>query len=97
MNESDKCEPNSSWKSEFERRTGHLRLKHLDGAECGESVSCRTCNLFVCAICLGVEGSLPIECPLRELTEQEQSDIYAGKINYAHARWWVAWKQEAFR
>lgn len=45
------------------------------------------CNLFMCDVCGGAEGSLPTHCPGRKLTPQEGEDIYSGEIDFKDGGW----------
>jgi hypothetical protein len=47
---------------------------------------CNACCLAMCAVCRGVEGSLPTECPGREMTGQEQARVYEGALDYSGGR-----------
>lgn len=60
--------------SDWERRTGHRRRPCR--THCSDS--CSNCNLFICDICGGSEGSLLPYCPERRLPADEDS------ANYAH-------------
>ncbi len=51
-------------------------------------------GLSHCKVCDGAEGALPTLCPGRRLTQHEQDEIYAGRLNFATgpmcgAQWWV--------
>jgi hypothetical protein len=51
---------------------------------------CQFCDggLRVCDLCLGVEGSLPTDCPGVDMTENQRDDIYAGKLDFRAAKGW---------
>lgn len=53
---------------------GHVRETHAD---C-HNISCCVCNLYICKVCGGAEGSLLPVCPGHQLT-MDQHDA-----NYAH-------------
>lgn len=66
-------------------------MKHQRAAckgNCGP-YGCNLCNLFVCAVCHGGEGSLATDCPGEPITIQQQDDVYAGKLDYREGRGWV--------
>ena len=65
-------------------RGGHTQVECKD-PDCGGM--CNACCLAMCAVCRGVEGSLPTECPGREMTEQEQTQVYEGALDYSGGRW----------
>lgn len=45
-------------------------------------------GLAHCKICHGGEGSLPRECPGREMTAEEQDAVYAGNLEFFQDKWW---------
>jgi hypothetical protein len=47
-------------------------------------------GLFACTVCGGTEGSLPTDCPLVHMTQQQQDDVYKGTTDYRDGRGWVA-------
>jgi hypothetical protein len=61
----------------------HTRLTH----ENCEQLSCNICDLFVCAVCNGAEGSLSTECCGRRLTVEEEDNIYDEKIDFINGEW----------
>jgi hypothetical protein len=69
----------------------HVQLTHEDtGDTCEERSAlpeCSLCQLFFCKLCGGVEGSLATECPGVRITEQQQDDIYAGKLDFVGGEW----------
>jgi hypothetical protein len=51
-------------------------------------------DLSHCKVCGGAEGSLPTLCPGRRLTEEEETAIYAGQLDFNHGPmsgggWWI--------
>lgn len=50
---------------------------------------CNICDggLAFCEVCKGAEGSLPTECPGRVMTDEEEADVYAAKIDFKGGRW----------
>lgn len=46
-------------------------------------------ELAHCKVCGGAEGTLPSECPGRRLTETEEASVWAGRMDYRRAKWWV--------
>lgn len=68
----------------------HELENHLTGCPYDpDSHSCPICDggLALCRVCRGVECSLPTECPGRELTDQEEDDICAGRLDYINGKW----------
>lgn len=59
-------------KSAYEIHAGHVQAAH----ENCENPACFTCNLFICCICGGLEGSLLPQCPKRRLTPEEDQVNY---------------------
>lgn len=59
---------------------GHVREVHAKPEDCPGlySYGCVVCNLYICAVCGGSEGSLLPACPGRRLTFEED------RANYAH-------------
>jgi hypothetical protein len=58
----------------------HIRLKHSAEDTCpvdaGTAHSCVVCDLFICEICGGAEGSLLPSCPGQRLTPEEDERNY---------------------
>jgi hypothetical protein len=44
-------------------------------------------DLASCSVCKGGEGSLPTECPGIAMTEDQQSRIYGGTLDYVRGAW----------
>lgn len=44
-------------------------------------------GLLHCMVCSGAEGSLPIECPGRRMTDSEQDAVYAGQLDFLNGAW----------
>lgn len=65
----------------------HIKYK----CECGRERHCFFCDggLFLCTVCNGAEGSLPKECPGRQMTTEEADAVYAGKLGYINHAWVV--------
>ena len=63
----------------------HVRASCKD--DCGE---CNLCNLFMCSVCCGAEGSLPTHCPGARMTEQQEAQVYAGELDYREPYGWCA-------
>jgi hypothetical protein len=63
----------------------HKPLKHVN---C-QKPYCGICEggLIICTVCGGAEGSLPTECPGRQMTEQEADAVYAGRLDFVHGAW----------
>lgn len=52
----------------------HVRAICTGAEDCPPT--CNVCQLFLCAVCGGFEGSLLPECPGRRLTEDEHDANY---------------------
>jgi hypothetical protein len=50
---------------------------------------CNYCmgGLSSCTVCNGAEGSLPTECPGREMSVKEADDVYKGHLDFIHGAW----------
>lgn len=50
---------------------------------------CQFCEggLAFCTICRGGEASLPAECPGRNMSQDEQSLVQAGLLDYKNGDW----------
>lgn len=66
--------------------TAHTRAAHAPDKDCGP-YGCNVCNLFICSVCGGVEGSLATECPGVRLTLEQQDEIYAGILDFKNGGW----------
>ena len=44
-------------------------------------------GLAHCKVCGGAEGSLPTDCPKVQITEEQDADIYSGKIDFKDGEW----------
>jgi hypothetical protein len=51
---------------------------------------CMFCDggLFSCVVCGGTEGSLPTNCPGFEMTDEQDQQVYNGKIDWRNERGW---------
>ena len=68
----------------YEISSGHRQSKKCirDRTE-----TCVYCTLFICEICGGAEGSLPVHCPGRKLTHEESEAIMASTLDYKDGEW----------
>jgi hypothetical protein len=64
--------------------TQHVRQECTDPDCTG---NCNLCNLFMCKVCKGAEGSLPTDCPGRKLTDAEEDAIMAGRLDFKNGEW----------
>lgn len=81
----DFVEPYSDMSDDYYRTHAHVP-KGCTREDCDGT--CHACSgLIWCEVCGGTEGSLPSECPNRMMTEQENDDVYAGKLDFIHGRW----------
>lgn len=42
-----------------------------------------------CDVCNGAEGTLPLFCPGRRMTEAQSEAVYAGELEFFHNKWWI--------
>ena len=66
--------------------TQHVRQAHPPGDGCPSDRGCNICNLFLCAVCGGAEGSLASECPGFKMPADLETAICAGAIDYRNGR-----------
>lgn len=66
--------------------TAHTRATHPPDKDCGP-YGCNVCNLFICSVCGGAEGSLATECPDAQITTGQQDEIYAGTLDFKNGEW----------
>lgn len=64
----------------------HIRATHPSEQECGP-YGCNLCNLFLCSVCGGAEGSLATECPGYRVPTVMNDLVYAGAIDFVAGRW----------
>lgn len=62
----------------------HVRVEHCGNPNCD---GCAICNLFLCAVCGGAEGSLTTECPGIKIDEEQADAVYAGKLDFVNGSW----------
>lgn len=55
---------------------------------CGRP-GCMFCDggLFVCTVCLGMEGSLPTFCPGTKMTLEQRNSVYDGELDFQDGHW----------
>lgn len=63
----------------------HVRVQHN---HC-ELANCPICDggLFICRICNGAEGTLTADCPGIIINQEQQNQIYQGKLDYVNGKW----------
>lgn len=64
----------------------HERETHAPDLECGP-YGCDICNLFICSICNGAEGSPTTDCPCYTVPTDMQDLVMAGKIDFVVDKW----------
>jgi hypothetical protein len=64
----------------------HVKATHPPDKNCGP-YGCNVCNLFICSVCGGAEGSLPTECPGYRMPPTMADLVYAGAIDYVGGQW----------
>lgn len=64
----------------------HTRATHPKDYWCGP-YGCNICQLFICDVCGGGEGSLPSECPKIRMTIEQQDAVYAGTLDFVDGKW----------
>lgn len=50
---------------------------------------CVLCNLFICSVCCGAEGSLPTDCPGVQMSMLLSDEVYAGRLDYKVKYGWI--------
>lgn len=71
--------------NEESEMTTHTFEKHT---AC-ERDHCHICDggLAFCTTCHGAEGSLPTECPGERMTERQQDDVHAARLDFIGGAW----------
>jgi hypothetical protein len=64
----------------------HERATHPTEKDCGP-YGCNVCNLFICSVCGGVEGSLTTDCPCYQVPYIMGQLVYAGAIDFVVDQW----------
>ena len=64
----------------------HVRATHAPNSDCGP-YGCNICNLFLCAVCGGAEGSLTTDCPCYKVPYVMDQLVYAGAIDFVVDQW----------
>lgn len=69
--------------------TKHVKMictkKHDDGGE----AHCNICDLFLCSVCGGAEGSLTTDCPGVNMNTETADAVYGGFLDFREGRGWV--------
>lgn len=52
-----------------------------------DDITCPVCNLFICAICGGAEGSLTTDCCCYKVPYVMDQLVYAGAIDFVVDQW----------
>lgn len=65
----------------------HRFVEHK--GSCPNGYGCPICDggLALCEVCGCFEGSLPSECPGEKVSEERQTSIYNGKIDFRGGKW----------
>jgi hypothetical protein len=66
----------------------HVRATHPPDQDCGP-YGCNVCNLFICSVCGGAEGSLTTHCPGYQVPPTMSNLVYAGAIDFVDGQWVV--------
>ena len=61
----------------------HIKKKCTD-PNCNGA--CNLCELFLCSVCNGAEGSLPTDCPGTKMTLEQEERVYLGKLNFLESQ-----------
>lgn len=64
----------------------HTRATHAPDLDCGP-YGCGVCNLFICELCGGAEGSLTTDCPCYKVPYVMGQLVYAGAIDFIVDQW----------
>lgn len=62
----------------------HVRVEHCNNPDCA---GCAICNLFLCAVCGGAEGSLTTECSGIRIDEETADAVMADKLDFVNGSW----------
>lgn len=61
----------------------HERAKH----ENCDDIGCNICNLYICSMCGGAEGSLTTDCPCYQVPYIMGQLVYAEAIDFVVDKW----------
>jgi hypothetical protein len=64
----------------------HTNLTHPPAYIC-DDLGCTICELFICSVCGGAEGSLTTDCPGVKVPYEVGQRVYAGEIDYINGVW----------
>jgi len=50
---------------------------------------CNICDggLAFCTVCKGAESSLPLDCPGKPMTDEQQKSVTLNQANYVDGKW----------
>lgn len=68
---------------------GHKRVRCPGTSDRCAGGYCMTCELYACERCGGAEGTLPRDCPGERMSEDQQRDVYEGRIDFRWRQGWV--------
>jgi hypothetical protein len=68
---------------------GHKRVRCPGDTESCAAGICHLCTLYACERCGGAEGTLPHDCPGDHMSEEQQRDVYEGRLDYRWRDGWV--------
>ncbi len=66
-----------------------MKMKHKwHECECHKP-GCQFCDggLGLCTVCGGFEGTLTTDCCCRQLTQEEQDEVYKGERDFVNGTW----------
>lgn len=69
---------------------GHIRATH---DRCTR-LNCWTCELFICTVCGGFEGSLTSQCPGVKVSDEHLQLVYKANLDFRRDRGWYARERE---
>ena len=64
---------------------GHVRA--TCNPPCDEMKGCNACNLYICRVCGGAEGTLPTECPGTKMLEEHAQLVYTSTLDFRGGQW----------
>ncbi len=64
----------------------HVLITHIN---CREEHNCPICDggLGICKYCGGAEGSLPTECPVTRMSQQQDHSVFTGILDFKKGEW----------
>jgi hypothetical protein len=72
-----------------ERADDTTHTDFVCNGECDRPYGCMFCagGLWGCSVCMGLEGSMPSECPGTKMSYERAQEVYLGEIDFRNGQW----------